>query len=266
MRKPVICTAGGMVVAAVIALLAANPGRGAGEPLLSPVNGHYYEAIPVAEGINWFDARAEAEKRSFMGLKGHLLTVTSGPENSFIVRNLREAVRGHWWLGGYQKPEGPEPRGGWCWVTGEPFTFTFWNDGEPNNQNNEAHLSYWETGTWNDAEGLELHSGYVVEYEPGPAPLPKPPRQPTAPSTRLVDHNLVLLSWVDVGVDGEFYEIERKTDTVPFVKIGTVSGVRTFADDTVVPRRTYVYRVRAVNRGGASSYSSEVRVTTGKGP
>ena len=41
-----------------------------------------------------------------------------------------------YWLGGFQdltSPNYSEPSGGWTWVTGEPWSYTNWFPGEPNN-------------------------------------------------------------------------------------------------------------------------------------
>ena len=46
-------------------------------PLVNPANGHFYAAVAVSGGIDWFDARVAAESRSFRGVQGHLVTITS---------------------------------------------------------------------------------------------------------------------------------------------------------------------------------------------
>ena len=38
-------------------------------PLMNPVNGHFYEAVTVSGGIDWFDARVAAELRTFEGVQ-----------------------------------------------------------------------------------------------------------------------------------------------------------------------------------------------------
>ncbi len=56
-------------------------------------NGHFYEAVAVSGGINWFDAKVAAELRTFEGIHGHLATITSVQENRFILGNFPEAFR-----------------------------------------------------------------------------------------------------------------------------------------------------------------------------
>ena len=145
-------------------------------------NGHYYEAIaaPVG-GISWYDASAQAQGRSYLGVHGHLASITSAAETGFLVNNL--GGLSNWWLGGYQDASAPdysEPGGGWRWVTGEPWSYTNWASGEPNNYSgpeyifgaSEAHLVLWSSAAeWNDlnADNVVQQWGYLVEY-----PVPEP--------------------------------------------------------------------------------------------
>ncbi|MGE4103211.1 MAG: lectin-like protein [Pirellulales bacterium] len=156
-------------------------------------NGHLYEEISAPNGIDWFTAKAEAEKRG-----GYLATVTSVAENTFIFSKVDSSQ--NWidtdpqqygpWLGGFQSASGSEPAGGWSWVTGEPFSYTAWAPGEPNNQGgDEEYLHYFSfntpANTWNDAVGAASMRGYVVEYD---TPIP-PMRVPTQ-----MPRNLVLVT------------------------------------------------------------------------
>ena len=139
-------------------------------PVLNPANGHFYEAVAVAS-ILWIDAKAAAESRTFNGIQGHLATITSQEENDFIVSNFPDAVdvNNNYWLGGFQPPGSPEPSGGWEWVTGEPFVYTNWASGEPNDvRGGEDSLHFWKPiGKWNDDSGtMGGNIGYVVEYDP----------------------------------------------------------------------------------------------------
>jgi hypothetical protein len=72
------------------------------------------------------------------------------------------------WLGGSQKPDSPEPAGGWTWVTGEPFGFTNWSPGQPDNAGEEESLlQMYRNGLWNDnSDSPTVY--FIVEFE-GPA-------------------------------------------------------------------------------------------------
>lgn len=140
-------------------------------------NGHAYEVVVVPDGIVWITAKAHA-----LGRGGHLATLTSEEENAFVYL-LAEKNALAWsaesqprgpWIGAEQKSDA-EPDGGWTWVTGEPFAYTAWHTGEPDNGLNggggvnETVIHFYAGGakgpTWNDWEAAERLPAYVVEYE-----------------------------------------------------------------------------------------------------
>jgi hypothetical protein len=145
------------------------PPQSASPPVYDASNGHWYQEVEAPGGIVWQGANAAAQATAFMGLTGHLATITSGEENQFILNNLPHALQGHWWLGGYQDTTAAgtrEPAGGWRWVTGEPWAFTNWEVAEPDNVNgSEDRLHLLNDGRWNDAAGSYSLGGYVVEYD-----------------------------------------------------------------------------------------------------
>jgi hypothetical protein len=118
-------------------------------------NGHWY--LPTTETFAHFrDASAWAQSRG-----AHLATLTTSEENSFAA-NL---APGDFLLGGYQDVASPsysEPGGAWRWVTDEPWVFTSWMPGEPQNGGwpdlrGEHYLHWWRyegqssNPRWNDA-------------------------------------------------------------------------------------------------------------------
>jgi hypothetical protein len=103
-------------------------------PVYNPGTGHYYDAIAFPSGITWNDAKTFAENSTYSGMNGHLATVTSADENSYIVNNLGGPLAiTTFFLGGFQPAGSPEPGGNWQWITGESWSFTNWVPGEPNN-------------------------------------------------------------------------------------------------------------------------------------
>ena len=138
-------------------------------------NGHYYEAVLVPNGITWHDAKAEAIMAG-----GHLATITSDSENQFVYDLIRGDNR-YWvqdpagnnegpWLGAYQPQGSPEPDGGWTWVTGEPFSYTNWASGEPNNWDDKEHFLIYlghgnsQSPSWNDWTQDSNSNGYIIEW------------------------------------------------------------------------------------------------------
>ncbi len=138
-------------------------------------NGHYYRL--VNQGRNWSEAKQEAEWSTHAGLQGHLASVTSEAENSFIVS--LGSVDGYW-LGGFQAPGGSGPGENWQWVTGEAFAYANWNSGEPNNDVDENALFYGSSaGQWNDLPKGEVPAGYVIEYDHEIIAVAAPTADPT---------------------------------------------------------------------------------------
>jgi parallel beta-helix repeat protein len=126
-------------------------------------NGHLYEYV-TSPGT-WQAAQSAAAGRSVNGYTGHLATITSGGENTFVA-NLRVAMglgdmRG--WIGLYDTCG----NACWTWVTGEGFAFSSWAGGEPNNIGAELAVEFFATGEWNNIidSGNGFNQGYVVEYE-----------------------------------------------------------------------------------------------------
>lgn len=136
-------------------------------PILNTNNNHWYERISYT--ADWFGANANAQTLSHNGMAGHLVTLTSAAETTWVIGNLT-AIDG--WLGGFQPVGSPEPAGGWQWVTGEAWDWTNWGIGEPNNLGNEGFLIFRNSaGQWNDWSNHVI-SGYIIEYEADPIPEP----------------------------------------------------------------------------------------------
>ena len=141
-------------------------------------NGHWYDVKLVGDSVTWDNARIAASDQSFEGNIGYLVTITSQAENDFIVSSFGDAIRGVW-TGAFQPPGSAEPAGGWQWITGEPFVYTNWQPGEPNNsggsENNMtlATAHFTTIGQWNDLNGVNppagFVDGYVVEFVPEPS-------------------------------------------------------------------------------------------------
>ena len=111
-------------------------------------NGHsYYRSTGTAV---WTTAKTNC---SNMG--GHLVTITTSGEQSFIYSL---------WPSGWIGLTDEVVEGTWRWVTGETYSYTNWNSGEPNNSGNEDYVQFVSNGRWND---LNNNSSlpYVLEFE-----------------------------------------------------------------------------------------------------
>lgn len=155
-----------------------------GEANFLPSSGHYYEFVS-APGISWTAAEAAASARTYFGLQGYLVTLTSQEEADFSGAQ----ASGFGWIGATDVAVEDE----WRWVTGPEagtlfwtgrasgteITFANWNGGEPNDYGSGedyAHIAAASVirggapiGAWNDLPnngggGAYASQGYVVEY------------------------------------------------------------------------------------------------------
>jgi len=135
---------------------------------------HVYHVFSYP-GQSW-DA-ATSDMYSNLGSSYYLATITSQPEQDFIYSMMtNNNILGEYWLGGYQDPlETTDPNANWTWVTYEPWSYTNWFPGEPNDNygpGSEQHLAIWSNDDWkwNDQSYLPNITGYVAETvipEPG---------------------------------------------------------------------------------------------------
>src|SRR4029079_15048001 len=147
----------------------------------------------VTNSATWDRARANSAVSNFSGTPGHLATISSVAENTFITSN----TPGDWWigltdsgntssidgfnagaLGGHEAGTSTATGSGWVWVTGEPYVdLGLWGGGDPNDWQNgvpgEDATQRRGDGLWNDnsvGPTIEPAQGstafpYVIEYE-----------------------------------------------------------------------------------------------------
>jgi len=136
--------------------------------------GHAYTLIP--ESLSWMEAKTQAESTLLDGQAGYLATFTSKDEQNWTLQNLGIAQGDYFWIGAYQESDGEEPGGGWRWVTDEPWDFTFWFSGEPNESNpheDYVNIHPSDGGFWNDAADTN-RAPAIVEFGTNPIPTPTP--------------------------------------------------------------------------------------------
>jgi hypothetical protein len=110
-------------------------------------NGHsYYRSTG---SMTW-----TAAKQACINMGGHLVTSTSLAENNFLFSL---------WPSGWIGLTDELVEGQWKWVTGETYSWSYWNSGEPNNAGNEDYIQFVGGGRWNDLPNTSLP--YVLEFE-----------------------------------------------------------------------------------------------------
>jgi hypothetical protein len=133
---------------------------------------HSFEV--VLEPTSWHEARSRAESRG-----GHLATFTSDGEYWEMVRQVGKEPDVPVWIGATD--EGSEGR--WRWITGEPWGYTRWSVGSPDNAGGTQHYGLiwtipaagqagrgWDDYFAADASPEARVPGYVVEYDRVPMP------------------------------------------------------------------------------------------------
>jgi uncharacterized repeat protein (TIGR02543 family) len=134
-------------------------------------NGHSYKLYD--NSITWTEAKAACE-----ALGGHLATITTSEEQQFIVSILGFGSKRAYWLGATDA----EQEGNWKWITGEDWSYTNWDSGnrQPDNDSDEDYLQIYNPPMlysnaaaykWNDQSnnnrnysGLSV-VGYICEWD-----------------------------------------------------------------------------------------------------
>ena len=137
-------------------------------PIFLPeFDGSFYE-IFEAPAISWPDAAALVDGMVLKDCDTHLAAITSPEEQAFLFATYGIGLQGKWY-GGFQPPDELNKDANWGWVTGEPWVYTNWSGGEPNDAygpGTEQYILGWDGGTtWNDEGNLNNVTGYLVEHE-----------------------------------------------------------------------------------------------------
>ena len=97
--------------------------------------------------------------------------------------------------------------------------------------------------------------------------LPLAPSAPTSLVATVVSATQVSLTWVDNSNNETSFSIERGTGAGAWAALASVAAnSTTYLDTTAVGGTTYSYRVRAINSGGNSAYTTVATATTPTGP
>lgn len=180
-----------------------------GSGLQYPGTGHFYEFVP-SPLINWTDAKNGADGKTYYGLQGYLVTVTSQAESDFILGKL-EGKQG--WIGGSDSLVQTE----WRWVTGPEGledggngrhfsnngtpvggNFVNWMPGQPDNSGDAVYFIgkvSWQGSVpskWDDVPVTETSfmQGYVTEYG----------GMPGDPAIHLADNALINVVAPDLSI------------------------------------------------------------------
>jgi len=126
--------------------------------LTNPANGHQYQRFDTP--TLWASARAICVEKG-----GYLATITTEEENIWVWNNLAKlGSNPRSMLGGTdQRSEGT-----WEWITGEPWSYTNWDPGEPNDDGGQDVLIFgnFNNGSWDDInDPRDGTSPYICEWD-----------------------------------------------------------------------------------------------------
>lgn len=197
-----------------------------------------YQLVVVPEGITFDAARQRAE-----AMGGHLATIGSMAENQAVFAAADNPAA--WYLESGRYNLGPWLGGlrqgtGWMWVTGEPWSYTAWAGGQPDNYaGRESHLHFWVNGdrrepTWNDIPPTTPMRGFVVEFEAsGQNPGPIPGQNPAADGQWRINANgwagTLDLDWTGNGWSGTVtFDAYGQQEMLQDVTFNSGTGAITF--------------------------------------
>jgi hypothetical protein len=179
---------------ATMALSLLSVGQASAVPMLWTGNGNHYDIVPTT--LTWHEARTAAESMMFMGVSGHLATITSAGENDFLNTTFHTGMGSNFaWIGGFE----PNDDGVWRWAVGPeagiqfssfgtptpPFNYANWGGIEPNDNNPNEDFTMFNIGQtfagiapgqWADATPTPSPAdpviGHLIEFETGVVPEP----------------------------------------------------------------------------------------------
>ena len=111
-------------------------------------NGHWYAKAIGTSPKTWVDSRNAATARG-----ADLVAISTAAENAWIVTHFdlsHDPCSGYrgWFIGAYQDllaSDYSEPSGGWRWSNGEPWGWTNWRPGAPDNYLGNQHWALIDT-------------------------------------------------------------------------------------------------------------------------
>jgi len=126
--------------------------------------GHWYKNVVVPADRCWTDNRDSAAT-----LGGYLVTISSQEEQDFINTNFADyQVAAN--IGAFE----PNADNVWAWINGEPWNYTNWTPGQPDNSGDIEHYGgicwgdWCGNGGWNDIANCPTNLRFIAEFNYNP--------------------------------------------------------------------------------------------------
>ncbi|MCC8045180.1 MAG: fibronectin type III domain-containing protein [Clostridiales bacterium] len=127
-------------------------------------NGHYYYVYPSGTVSTYEEAENYCK-----ALGGHLATISSAKENSFLYSYIVSCG----YTSAFFGYSDAETEGVWKWCTSESISYTNWHSGEPSSGNSSEDYAkfYWKytDGSWNDSDfrwsALNDEGAFICEWD-----------------------------------------------------------------------------------------------------
>ncbi|SFC37757.1 Fibronectin type III domain-containing protein [Butyrivibrio sp. YAB3001] len=198
-----------------------------------PFNGHYYKLYSYENGMEWTKAQQLCES-----LGGHLVTITSSKEETFIETLPGKDSNFYWYfIGAYCKDSE------WKWVTNEKTTYKPGEDW-PSTGLNLYCLKSSQRGELNYCDSYFAVNAYVCEWDTSTEDIL--PDQVTLTSVKKASYKSINASWKKVsGAKG--YAVYMKQDKGEYKKVADIAdpSITTFTFNNLTGGSTYCFRVRA---------------------
>lgn len=135
-------------------------------------NDHKYAIFDL--GVSWDECKEYCES-----LGGHLATITSSEEQQFLEESvLPHGNKKSYYIGLFRQAANQPHQ----WITGEPYNYRNWDNGEPNNPSRELVVHMYKTagtyGKWNDTLNYSagnmpystVNAGCICEWDENEIP------------------------------------------------------------------------------------------------
>ena len=135
---------------------------------MSKYNQSCYKFVDIAK--TWTEAEAVCQGQTWKGYPGHLASIHSEEENTFVASLATE----RFWLGGNEL----QKEGDWKWSDGSAFIYHNWYPSNTSGNENCMELHNLSEKKWNDIK-CDHKFMFVCKFTKGKEDIAKPSPRPS---------------------------------------------------------------------------------------